>query len=302
MPGKIIVVGDVMTDVIVRPDGPPVPGSDRAATIRLAAGGSGANQAAWLGHLGADVTLLARVGAADADQQGAALRAHGVIPYLAIDTELPTGMLVALLDSAGERSFLTDRAANTALCPTDLPEALLDDAALLHLSGYSLFSDGPRAAVLAFAAAARRRGIPVTLDAASSGFLSGVGPLRFLEWAAGTQTLFANADEAAVLAGSAEPAAQLASLSAHFPLVVLKRGALGALARAHGATPLDVPAPSIAAIDTTGAGDAFLAGFLHARLGGASLSDCLAAGTALGARAATQLGGRPILRDEPISG
>jgi sugar/nucleoside kinase (ribokinase family) len=270
-----------------------VRGSDQTATIRDAPGGSGANQAAWLGHLGAAVRFVARVGAADVAAQSQALRAFGVTPHLAADPSLPTGRLVTLLDADGERSFLTDRAANTRLCAADLPEALLDGVRLLHISGYSLFSDGPRAAVLAFATAARRRGIAVTLDAASAGFLREVGAARFLDWVAGTEILFANADEAAALTGLADAAAQLAALSGHFSLVVLKQGAGGAVALQRGGAPVACPSPIVAAIDTTGAGDAFLAGFLFARLQGREVAGCLADAVALGARATTLLGGRP---------
>ena len=293
MAADILVVGDVMTDVIVRPHGPPVRGSDRAATIREAPGGSGANQAAWLGHLGVRVAFAGRVGAADAAAQAAGLRAHGVVPRLAADADLPTGILVTLLDPDGERSFLSDRAANTALCAADLPACLLDGARLLHVSGYSLFSEGPRAAVLALCAAAGQRGTPVTLDAASAGFLAEAGASAFLGWTTGVETLFANADEAAALTGEADPACQLAALSRHFSVVVLKRGADGAMALARGGAAVAVAAPVVAAVDTTGAGDAFLAGFLAARLRGVELAGCLAAGAALGARAATLLGGRP---------
>jgi sugar/nucleoside kinase (ribokinase family) len=292
---SILVVGDVMTDVIVRPHGPIVRGSDRSATIRAAPGGSGANQAAWLGHLGASVGFVARVGAADAAALAANLRAHGVAAHLAPDPELPTGLLVTLLDADGERSFLTDRAANARLCADDLPDALLDGVRLLHVSGYSLFSDGPRAAVLGFAAAARRRDIPFTIDACSAGFLAEVGPARLLDWTAGAAKLFANADEAAMLTGEPDPARQLAALSAHYPVVVLKRGAAGAMLGERGGRVFSAAAPPIVALDTTGAGDAFLAGFLDASLRGQSLAECLEAGVALGARAATLLGGRPPL-------
>jgi len=289
----ILVVGDVMTDIIVRPDGPLVRGSDRAATIRPAPGGSGANQAAWLGHLGARVAFAGRVGAADAAAQAADLRRHGVLPLLAPDADLPTGLLVTLLDRDGERSFFTDRGANLRLASADLPDSLLDGVRLLHLSGYSLFTETPRAAVLALAAAARRRGIAVTLDAASAGFLAEAGAAAFRAWTAGTETLFANADEVAVLTGAAEPVLQLAALAEHFPVVVLKRGADGAMALQRGAAVLAEAAPPTVALDTTGAGDAFLAGFLHARLAGRSLESCLRAAVRLGAHAATLLGGRP---------
>ena len=277
-----------MTDVIVRPHGPPVHGSDRAATIRLAAGGSAANQAAWLAALGVAVGLVARVGAADHAQQSAALAAQGIMPLLAADPELPTGVLVALIDASGERSFLTDRGANAALCRADLPDAARDRAALLHVSGYALFAPGARAAVGDFVA-----GRGWTVDASSAGFLAEAGAARFLAWTAGADTLFANADEAALLAGSDDPAVQLARLAAQYRCVVVKRGAAGAMAVAAGGAPCVVPAPVVAVRDTTGAGDAFLAGFLAARLAGADLAGCVAAGVVQGGRAAALDGGRP---------
>lgn len=277
-----------MTDVIVRPHGPPVHGSDRAATVRLAPGGSGANQAAWLAALGVPVALAARVGAADHAAQAAALRAHGVTPLLAADAALPTGMLVALLDPDGERSFLTDRGANAALCRADLPDAIGDAARLVHVSGYALFAPGSRAAVRDFVA-----GRVWTVDASSSGFLAEAGAARFLDWTDGADTLFANADEAAVLAGSDDPTTQLAMLAARYRCVVVKRGAAGAVALAQGGLSCTVPAPQAEARDTTGAGDAFLAGFLAAWLAGAELARCLTAGVARGAQAVTLDGGRP---------
>jgi sugar/nucleoside kinase (ribokinase family) len=288
---EILVVGDVMTDIIVRPLGPLVRGSDRSAKIRPMPGGSGANQAAWLGFLGARVAFAGRVGAADLDAQAALLRAHGVVPRLAADPELPTGLLVTLLDPDGERSFFSDRGANTRLCRDDLPDSLLAGIRNLHVSGYSLFADGPRAALLALRDGARRLGIGVSVDACSAGFLREVGPARFVDWTQGA-TLFANADEAETLTGETEADQQLAALAARYPTVVLKRGAAGAMAARAGTTE-SAAAPVVAAVDTTGAGDAFLAGFLHAQLAGAALADCLAAGVALGARATTRLGGRP---------
>jgi sugar/nucleoside kinase (ribokinase family)/catechol 2,3-dioxygenase-like lactoylglutathione lyase family enzyme len=292
-PVDILVVGDVMTDVIVHPDGPTVHGTDRPARVRMSAGGSGANQAAWLGALGARVALAARVGTEDATSQAAALRRHGVVPHLAVDPVRPTGSLVALIDGHGERSFLTDRGANLALSREDLPDALLDGLLLLHVSGYALFTPGPRAATLALCAEARARGLPWTVDAASSGFLAECGAAAFLGWTEGADTLFANADEAALLAGSADAVEQLRMLSTHYRCVVLKRGRGGAMGVMDRAEPCAVPATHVIATDTTGAGDAFLAGFLHARLRGLELTECLEAGVAQGALAVTLPGGRP---------
>ena len=289
----ILVIGDVMTDIIVRPAGPLVRGSDRAATIRQSQGGSGANQAAWVGALGGSVRFLGRVGADDQAAQTAALRRHGVQPQLASDTALPTGFLVTLLDPDGERSFLTDRGANDTLCRADLPESALDGVKLLHVSGYSLFTPGPRAAVLALAAAAMARGIVWTVDAASAGFLAETGALGFRQWTSRASILFANSDEATALTGARVPAAQLAALGAPGRTVVITRGAAGAVASGPGHRFCEVTPEAITPLDTTGAGDAFLAGFLLARLAGASLPDCLAAGAAQGGKAAQTLGGRP---------
>ena len=148
MSGRVLVVGDLMTDIIVRPEGPLARGSDRRATIRVEPGGSAANQAAWLAHFGVAVDFVARVGAADLEAESARLAAAGVTPHLAADATLPSGRLVALIDPSGERSFYTDRGANDALSPEDIPDALVAGASHIHVSGYALFAPSPRAAVL----------------------------------------------------------------------------------------------------------------------------------------------------------
>ena len=288
-----LVVGDVITDILVRPDGSLRRGTDRAAVIRVLPGGAGANQAAWLARFGVGARLAARVGAADLPAIAARLRRLGVEPALTADPGLATGTIVTLLDPDGERSFLTDRGANAKLACADLPARLLDGAALLHLSGYALFAPGPRQAVLALAAAARGRGIPVTVDAASSGFLAEVGAAAFLAWTRGAAICFANADEAALLAGADEPARQRAALLASYDRVVIKRGAAGAELAARNGRVWTQPAPDVAAVDATGAGDALLGAFLAAWLAGAPPEACLAAGVAAGAAAVTVPGGQP---------
>jgi len=291
---RILVIGDVMTDVVVRPEGPLARGSDRRATIRFEPGGSAANQAAWIAAFGVAVDFVGRVGAADVEAESARLAAAGVTPHLAGDPERPTGRLVALIDRAGERSFFTDRGANEALSADDIPGALIEGAALVHLSGYSFFAPTPRAAVIDVMCRAGAR--PVSVDPASAEFLREVGPQNFLDWTRGAAVLMPNADEAEVLAGSADPEIQCVRLSANYPLVVIKRGADGCLA-AEGARRWTVEAPEAQAIDTTGAGDAFAAAFLAARLKGAAIEPALRSAVAAGAKAATKIGGRPGAAD-----
>ena len=293
MSKRILVVGDVMTDVIVLPEGPLVKGSDRRARIRQRPGGSGANQAVWLGAMGADVTFAGRVGIADIERWDAYFTARGVTPALAADAEQPSGVLVTIVDAAGERSFLTDRGANLNLSSGDLPDALLDDAAMLVVSGYSLFAPGPRAAVTDLMARAKARGVAFAVDPASVGFLNEVGAAAFLDWTRGAALLLANADEALALTGLAEAQAQVRAIGAHFGTVVIKRGAEGAVLGDAGGIRLELPARQVETVDSTGAGDAFAAGFLAALCAGADEAAALAAGIAAGARAVTSIGGQP---------
>ena len=290
---RVVVVGDVMTDLIVRPEGELLRGADRRASIRAHGGGSGANQAAWLASLGLSVTLVARVGADDAPTHRTELAAHGVEPALAIDAALPSGRLVTILAPDGERSFLTDRGANDALCAADLPQDLLARARHLHVSGYALVAPGPRAAVLDYARAARGLGLSTSLDPPSSSFIEEIGAATFLDATRDFAIVFPNEAEASALTGETAPERQAAALGRVYELVVLKRGMHVALARdRHGAS-WSLTADPTGIVDTTGAGDAFAAAYLAAHLSGLPVAACLERAVALGTSAARQPGGRP---------
>ena len=290
---RVLVIGDVMTDLIVQPEGPIVQGSDRRATIRSRPGGSGANQAVWLGAMGAEVLFAARVGIADQPMYENYFRGLGVIPALGADNTLPSGVLVTLLDPDGERSFLTDRGANLHLCAEDLPPTLLDGVGMVMVSGYSFFAATPRHAVQALLAAARSRGIGVAIDPASIGFLEEVGAAEFLRWTSGADWLFANDSEAETLCGAVGFEPQMRLLGEHFRNVVIKRGRYGAALGGKNGLRLALPAPVVPVVDSTGAGDAFAAGFVAAHLGGAEPADALARAIVAGAEAVQFLGGQP---------
>lgn len=287
---RALVIGDVMTDVVVRPDGPIARGSDRRASITVQPGGSAANQAAWLASFGVGVDFVARVAAADVESETARFTTMGVTPHLAGDPDRETGRLIALIDPDGERSFLTDRGANEKLEARDIPDALIASASHISLSGYSFFAPSPRAAVLDVM---RRAGDkPISVDPASAEFLREVGSDNFIAWTKGAAILFPNEEEAAVLAGSGDPDIQCTRLAALYPLVVIKRGAAGAEA-AQGVRRWRITAARTEPVDTTGAGDAFVAAFLAARLSGADIQPALEGAAAAGAAASTIVGGRP---------
>jgi len=289
------VVGDIMADIIVRPEGPVVRGSDRRAAIRSLPGGSGANQAVWLAHFGVRTRFAGRVGAADVGRYLDHLHGHGGDAVLAADETRTSGALISLVDPDGERSFLTDRGANDGLSTADLPDHLLRGVGLLHISGYSLFTPGPRAAVLDLMQRARGAGCVVTVDPASVSFLMEVGPGAFLDWTRGAAICFPNEAEAAVLAGTNDPRSQGETLLRTYDAVVIKRGAGGAEYCAAATDPVVAAAPVVTCIDSTGAGDAFLAGFLSGLCEGAGVSACLARGNSAGAAATTHVGGQPRL-------
>ncbi|MGF1427546.1 carbohydrate kinase family protein [Kitasatospora sp. LaBMicrA B282] len=291
--GVLLVIGDVATDIVALLGGPLAPATDTAARISLRPGGSAANTAAWAARSGAEVRLLARVGADFADWHRAELLACGVHPVLTVDPQAATATVIALVDAAAERSFLTDSGAAHHLGPADWDPALLAGVGRLHLSGYLLFSAPGRALARVAITAARAAGVPVSVDPASTGFLAELGPAAFLAAVAGAQLLLPNLAEARLLSGTADPARAAERLSADFGQAVVTLGAAGALAAERGELRAVVPGVATAAVDSTGAGDAFTGAFLAARLAGADLAAATAAGCRTGATAVTVIGGRP---------
>jgi sugar/nucleoside kinase (ribokinase family) len=282
---RVVVVGDLAVDVLVAPSGPPAPGQDVPARITTSGGGAGANTAAWLAHLGVDVTLVARVGD-DAAGRAAVeeLRAAGVRPAVAVDAGAPTAAVVVLLGADGERTMLSDRGAAAHLAPSDLPP--LPGVDHLHLSGYVLLDAASRPAGLAALAAAHAAGVSTSLDPQAIGALP-----RTLDGLGGIDPLMPNADELAALTGSPEPDSAT-SLLGGMGAVVVSRGAAGASWVDRDGV-RSVSSPAVDVTDGTGAGDAFDAGVLAAWLGGAGPEAALSAGCAAGAEAVSRRGARP---------
>ncbi|WP_225846085.1 carbohydrate kinase family protein [Streptomyces sp. HPF1205] len=290
----LLVIGDVVTDVVALHRSPLAAHTDTAARIALRPGGAGGNVACWAARRGARVRLLARVGADWAAWHEEALRAARVEPALRVDAEAATAVVIALVDAAAERTLVTDSGAAVRLGPDDWDEALLDGTGHVHLSGYLFFSAPGRELAAVVAKAARARGLALSVDPASAGFLRELGTARFLDAVSGTDLLLPNAAEACLLAGRAEPADAAEELSVHCgATVVVTLGADGALVAAGGRVTARVPGLPRRAVDSTGAGDAFTGALLAARLTGADLPAAVAAGCAAGAEAVTVVGGRP---------
>ncbi|WP_037819195.1 MULTISPECIES: carbohydrate kinase family protein [Amycolatopsis] len=286
----IVVVGDAGLDVVARHDQPLPHGGDARAAIRFTGGGAGANTALWLRSLGAETTLIARIGN---DSGGRLIRAEleaaGVRCAFATDPEAPTCCVVVLVDGEGQRSMLADRGANKRFAPEDVTPEALAGSTHLHLSGYVLLDPSSRPAGLAALAAAKKAGLTTSVDPQAAAHIH--DPSAFLDDVRGTDLLMPNTEELVALTGSADPSSATELLNTV--------GAVVVTAGLDGASWIDatgvssVPAVETTCVDSTGAGDAFDAGVLTTWLAGKSTVDVLRTGTQLGALAVSRIGPQP---------
>lgn len=289
---RAVVVGDVIDDIIVVPRGPIRTDTDTAASITRHPGGSAANTASWLGWLGAAVDVVGCVAAADVDRHAAVFRSLGVEPHLQADAVRPTGTIVIVVD--GEtRTMLTDRGANAGLDPAGVSDALLADAGVLHLTGYSLFDALSFDAFVALTDRARHHGALVTFDPGSTGFIADYGLDAFRRALDHVDVLLPNLDEGRLLSGAHDRGAVADALLAHCPAVVITGGASSVLVAQRDATAVEVPVQAQRAVDPTGAGDAFTAGLVAGMLVGADLVTAAAEGVRCAGVAVAHAGGRP---------
>jgi sugar/nucleoside kinase (ribokinase family) len=327
MTARVVVIGDAAVDVVARPSAPLVFGDDVRSTITTTPGGAAANTAAWLAFLGASVTLVSRIGD---DPAGELLRrsltAAGVRCAFTVDPSAATGCVVALVDPDGQRTMMSDRGANARLAPADVDPAVLAGAAHLHLSGYVLLDASSRPAGIAALGLARAAGLTTSVDPQSAAMID--DPRAFVELLRGVDLVLPNADELAALTGSgpSEPAVPdlgssetevsgsagsergssgsgLCGSGASGPGIRRLLEVAGAVAVTMGAGgaawlgpdgDASVPAEVVDCVNSTGAGDAFDAGFLTAWLTGADPMAALRAGVRAGALAVGQVAAWPV--------
>ena len=265
----VCTVGDLLLDVIVRLDGPIAPETDTYGRTRVGAGGQAANVAAWVSALGGRGRFL---GKRARDPAGlvleAELRRRGA-ELAGPEVEAGSGCVVSLATPDGHRSMLSDRGVSPSFAPDELDPSWLADADWLHVPGYSLVRQPLADTAVAAAALVAR----VSLDLSSPAAVAELGVERFRTLAGGIG--------AAIVFATEEEAALVGDLGAE--TTVVKRGARGCSVRRDGEE-RDYPAVRAEVVDSTGAGDAFAAGFL---LGGAERA------LAAAARCVSQLGAMP---------
>jgi sugar/nucleoside kinase (ribokinase family) len=249
----VVTVGDLLLDVVVRLEAPAAPDDDVPAAIALVPGGQAANVAAWVCWLGGRARLIARR-AEDAAGRVVAAEMERVGVELAgtvVEGER-SGTVVALVAPDGARTLASDRSAAGELGPDDVDEAMLAGAAVLHVAGYTLLREPGAEAALLLARAARRYGARVTVDLSTAHGIARLGreEMRRRVAALAPDAVFANEAEAEAFG---EPLGDL---------WVVKRGARGCTVEQAGRVVAHAPIEIEAVVDTTGAGDAFAAGFV----------------------------------------
>jgi sugar/nucleoside kinase (ribokinase family) len=203
------------------------------------------------------------------DDFAARMEREGVSAAL-VRKATPTGTSIILVTPDGERTMNTYLGACRDFEPADLDLARLAESRMLYLTGYLWDTDNQRRAAEKAAAFAREggRGISIAFDLADPFAVRRFGD-RFRAWIPGNvDILFGNRDELAILVGTSCDEDCVSEASALAPLVVMKAGAKGCLVGWNGRCEA-VPGVPVRVVDTTGAGDAFAAGFLFASLAGA---------------------------------
>ena len=287
----LVVIGELNPDAIVVGDGiePAFGQTERLADSgTLALGGSGGIVSSAAARLGLRV---GHVGVVGDDAAGrfvlGELGGRGVdLTWCRVDRGHPTGITVAL-SRGDDRAMLTAPGTIAALRADEVPVAALARARHVHLASFYLQS-ALRDGAAELLAGAREGGATTSLDC-------GWDPSD--EWAGGldaalaeTDVFFPNAAEACRIAGTADPKEALERLAARVATVVVKLGDRGAIA-ARGSERAEAAPLRVAAIDATGAGDAFAAGFLRGLLDGRSLDETLRLAVTCGALSTRALGG-----------
>jgi ribokinase len=278
MPIRITVLGSANMDLVVNADRAPRLGETvTGGTFRTVPGGKGANQALAAARAGGEVRFAGAVGDDVYGTQIRALLAAGGVDVSALDTAAaPTGTAHITVDAAGANSIVVVPGANgTVQALSEVHRAAIAGAEVLLLQ-----LELPMAAVVEAARCAHSRGVAVVLTPAPPARL----PAELLD---AVDLLVPNELEAAALNLSA---------AEHRDLLVTL-GAAGARYERHGLASLTIPAFQVAAVDTTGAGDAFVGAFAVARGEHTDLEDALRWASAAAALSVQRFGASASLPD-----
>jgi len=295
---SLLVFGDLNIDVIGHVDAWPVPGGEGLSPqLELNCGGVGANCALAIAPWGLKVRLLGCVGRDHfGDLLLDTLRKTGVeVGSVQRSSRSLTGLLYINVTPDGQRTFFGSRGANQFMDPSQVPASSLLSSSAAHLVGYSFLNPGPEKTARQILRQFHSRGKWVSFD---------VGmepckriPKKILRLLPQVDLLFVSSEEAALLTGqSNEGKSFLQFQRAGAKEIVMKLGKRGCLI-SDGGILREIPSFGVRAVDSTGAGDAFTAAFLQARMRGWSTLEAALAANAAGAAAACRVGAGATLSD-----
>lgn len=251
-------------------------------TFHLDMGGSESNVAIGVSRLGHSTAWISRVGG---DVFGHmilnTLRGEGVdVSVVNIDDESPTGLMVGFDRSSTSRvvNYWRSSSAATSISPANLPRPLLADSSHFHTSGITTaISASARATALEALAVARSHGVPTSFDFnhRSSLWSPDEATSAFREALPLSDVVFASYGEATMVVDARDPIDAIEMLADFGPSeVVVTLGEDGCVA-SNGSRTIERPGRATRVVDPTGAGDAFVAGYLTARLEAADFESCL---------------------------
>ena len=292
---NFLCIGDIMLDVSVVIDSEIHVGGDTRASISTHGGGAAANVATWLASLGDDVFLCSRAGD---DLNGEFL--HEELDRYCVRhsgtraSGEKSGVVVILVNEAGDRTMFPDSGANSGLSTSDLPP--LEHFSAAYLSGYALINPKSRKNVMEMIQQLKAFNIPIVLDPGTVGALRNIPPSLLAEWLQLADVLILNEEEALYIGSETNVEGALVNLAALTPLVIVKRGDKGAIAIFEHVMIVEVPADNVEVIDTTGAGDAFTAGFMSAWFNEPNLELAMRSGITRASICIAGVGARPPIK------
>jgi ribokinase len=288
----LVVYGDISIDFHIRTSYHPETGQDaRVEKVSFVPGGSAANCAAVAAHLGVPTAFMGFIGM---DSFGEAIKEDlekfGVLLTHLERIEGDTGIITAIINPQGERTFYSYRGVNSTGELSKLPENLFRNCKYLHISGYSFQDINSRNNSLLLIKEAKKFGTLVSLD--PSFWHSKEYHKQNPSLLSDVNIIFPSQEEAELLSGSDDPSTAAQLLLEMGPqIVVITLGSEGcylASAKQHHYLPA-IPVHDV--VDTTGAGDAFCAGFLAGQIFGLDIIDSAKMGNTVASIIIKQIGG-----------
>lgn len=288
---NLFCVGDAMIDVVVKYQGAIQFNSDTPSSISIRSGGAAANTSVWAARLGMNTTFIGRVGDDSTGKSFTSeLRNHSV-KFEGIEAKgASTGTVVVLVDENGERTMFPSRGANSNLSFSDFPSTNFD---ALYLSGYSLFDRDSSTSALQMLEKAKQLKKIIFLDPASTSLMKSYGRESLLKQIEDVDFLLLNEEEAQFLSQCESIEDMSNFLLKYSKCTVIKRGKFGASAKIRNSSMTSVNALSVEVVDTTGAGDAFAAGFIAGWLTSRDIENALHSACKVAAECVANIGARP---------